>query len=375
MKNKNKEKITFFLPGMYGGGVERVFLTLAEEMLLRGYEIDLLLLKKEGDMLSVVPKQVRIIVPKTYSSKLFPALFMIPALIRYMRAERPVLFISMLNRCNVVVSLARMFVRGVPVVVSEHGNFTEQLQVMKWYKRKVAVLVSAFTYRLADTILAVSYGTAEVLAKHLWLKKDSIEVIYNPVNITKVQKMAEEQFDTTLLDIAKKNFVSVGRLNKEKNFPLLLDAFAIVLQKEPEARLLILGEGEERAVLEKKMKELGISNFVRMPGFVDNPYPYMKNADVFALSSDWEGFGVVIVEALACGTSVVATDCPSGPAEILIDESCGSLVPVGDNVSMSESITFLLNSNKNVNILKKRANDFTVSKVTDKYLNLIKDYN
>jgi glycosyltransferase involved in cell wall biosynthesis len=367
--SKNK-KITFFLPGMHGGGVEKVFLTLAEELLRQGYDVDLLLLKKEGDMLSAVPDAVRIIVPKAYTKRLFPALSMVPSLVRYMRTEEPMLFLSMLNRCNVVAALARLFVRRVPVVVSEHGNFTAQLKVMKWYKAKLSVLISAMTYRCADSIVAVSHGTADILTQHLWLVREKVLVIYNPVDVDKVKELALDAYDTSLLDTKHKNIISVGRLSKEKNYTLLLKVFAKVHQQDQNTRLLILGDGEERAALELMVTNLSLQECVLMPGFVNNPYPYMKAADTFVLSSNWEGFGLVLVEALACGTKVISTDCPGGPAEILEYGKYGELCEVGNVDELFKKIRKVLSSNLSP-IEQNNERSFSVKVILHQYLALI----
>jgi glycosyltransferase involved in cell wall biosynthesis len=162
--------------------------------------------------------------------------------------------------------------------------------------------------------------------------------------------------------------LGVGRLNEQKDFQTLLRAFANVLKKR-HAYLVILGEGEERSSLEVLSEELNVAHRVHMPGFVRNPYKYMARSDVFVLSSKFEGFGNVIVEAMACGCPVVSTNCRSGPTEILENGKWGRLVPVEDPLRMSNAINESIASPLPPS--KERAQDFTAEVIMDQYCSLI----
>jgi glycosyltransferase involved in cell wall biosynthesis len=169
--------------------------------------------------------------------------------------------------------------------------------------------------------------------------------------------------------------LAVGRLTKAKDYPTLFRAFSLVRQVRP-AKLLILGEGEERSNLERLAIELGIQNDVSMPGFVDNPFAFMAKASVFVLSSAWEGFGNVLVEALACGCPVVATDCRSGPREILDNGRYGRLVPVGDHEALAKAILETLDNpdfpaDRQTRL--QRAMEFSIDAAVDKYLKVLLD--
>ena len=161
--------------------------------------------------------------------------------------------------------------------------------------------------------------------------------------------------------------LAVGRLTAAKDYPTLLRAFSMVYQKQP-ARLLILGDGKERAPLESMVRQLGLTENVQMPGFVVNPYAYMARARLLALSSRWEGLPGVLVEALACGTPVVSTDCKSGPREILENGRFGRLVPVGDPDALAAAILDTLQTIPDHALLKRRAEDFTLEKSVKEYL-------
>ena len=163
--------------------------------------------------------------------------------------------------------------------------------------------------------------------------------------------------------------VGVGRLVKQKDFCTLIRAFAIA-REERELKLVILGEGPLRKELEKLIRDLNVKNDVWMPGFVSNPYAYMKRSDVFALSSRWEGLGVVVIEAIALGVQVVSTDCHSGPAEILDNGRYGKLVPVADVHAFANALLHTLSNSVEKTMLYERAKDFSPEKIVPQYLGI-----
>jgi glycosyltransferase involved in cell wall biosynthesis len=231
-------------------------------------------------------------------------------------------------------------------------------------------------YPKADRIVAVSQGVADDLISLLNLPHEKVTVIYNPIFTPELFEQAKQPanhpwFEQNRLPV----ILAVGRLTRQKDYPILFRAFSLVRQVRP-AKLLILGEGEERANLERLAIELGIQNDVSMPGFVDNPFAFMAKASVFVLSSAWEGFGNVLVEALACGCPVVATDCRSGPREILDNGRYGRLVPVGDHEALAKAILETLDNpdfpaNRQTRL--QRAMEFSVDAAVDKYLKVLLD--
>jgi glycosyltransferase involved in cell wall biosynthesis len=164
--------------------------------------------------------------------------------------------------------------------------------------------------------------------------------------------------------------LSVGRLSAEKDYPTLLRAFAL-LQNQVPARLILLGEGGQRAGLERLASELGIGATVSLPGFVRNPFAYMARARVFVLSSLFEGFGNVLVEALACGCQVVSTHCPGGPGEILDRGRYGRLVPVGDHAALARAILEAIAEPMDTEALRRRADDFSVERAARRHLDAL----
>jgi glycosyltransferase involved in cell wall biosynthesis len=164
--------------------------------------------------------------------------------------------------------------------------------------------------------------------------------------------------------------LAVGRLSIEKDFSTLIKAFAI-LRKHRVARLIILGTGKEQSGLMALAEGLGIRDDLEMPGFCDNPYTYMSRSRLLVLSSKWEALSAVLIEALICGTQVVSTDCPSGPAEILSNGKYGRLVPVGDHVSLAAAMDEAIDQPLPVDGLRERASMYTVNRAVDKYLSAL----
>jgi glycosyltransferase involved in cell wall biosynthesis len=189
----------------------------------------------------------------------------------------------------------------------------------------------------AHAIVAPSQGAAENLARVTGIPRDSIEVIDNPVVSASLISKSRLPTDHHWLAGNIPVVIGIGRLTRQKDFATLLRAFAVVRRQRP-ARLIILGEGEDRPALADLAMNLGIADDVDLPGFVANPYAILSRAALFVLSSRWEGLPGVLIEALACGTKVVATDCPSGPREILDNGAYGQLVPVGDDKAMAVAI-------------------------------------
>jgi glycosyltransferase involved in cell wall biosynthesis len=223
-------------------------------------------------------------------------------------------------------------------VISERNTLSVTSRHARRWRARLVPGLARRLYGRADAIVAVSRGVAEDLARLTGLPRERIDVIYNPIVTPALRERAEEPLTHGwFADAEPPVFLAVGRLAPQKDFPALLRAFARVRQQR-RARLMILGEGDERPALEELARSLGVEADVALPGFVPNPYPYLRAAAAFVLSSRWEGLPGVLIEALACGTRLVATDCPSGPREILADGRHGRLVPPGDEEALGDAM-------------------------------------
>jgi glycosyltransferase involved in cell wall biosynthesis len=225
-----------------------------------------------------------------------------------------------------------------------------------------------WAYRWADQVIGISRGSADDLIELLYVPEKQIVVIHNPIDSGRVSELASRPSNE-----AKRGgafILGAGRLEPEKDFPTLMRAFARV-RRSRQVDLTILGEGKERGRLELLAKELGVQDAVSMPGFTNNPFAYMKASSTFVMSSKREGFGNVLVEAMACGTPVVATDCQSGPGEILEGGRWGRLVPVGDDEAMADAILKTLEEPTNREALQERAQAFSPERIVPQYLDVL----
>ncbi|MCK0715825.1 glycosyltransferase [Chromohalobacter sarecensis] len=365
MRDRDDDKrIAVFLPSLAGGGAERVMVTLANGFATRGVPVDLVVVAAEGAYLADVSPHVRLV--ELGASRV---LFSLPALVRYLRRERPYALLSALNHANIIALWARKLARsGTRLVVSERNTLSRDVSSGR-FKRGLPWLMR-LSYPSADAIVAVSSGVADDLAQTVRLPRERIDVVYNPIN-TKLAQLCETPLTHPWLKSGQPPvIVAAGRLTVQKDFATLIEAFAEV-RKTHAARLVILGEGELRSDLEARIDELGIGDDVALPGFVDNPYPWMRKASLFVLSSAWEGFCNVLAEAMACGTPVVSTNCPSGSAEILEDGKWGRLVPVGDVSALARAISETLNDETHPDV-RHRALSFNLQQALSGYLHALR---
>lgn len=359
-------KIAIFLMDLGGGGAERVMLNLAQGLMDKGIDVELVLVKAEGPYLSQLTSGIKVIClnsPRLISS--------LPALVRYLRQTNPEVLISALEDTNFVALWAKKIANvSTRVFVTVHNNLSYESQNSIQLKRRLTPLLVRCFYPWADKVVAVSSGVAKDLV-FLGVPENKIHYIYNPIVTTELLEKAQASIDHPWFWPNQPPVIlGVGRLTKQKDFSTLIRAVALV-KKHRLVRLILLGEGEERSNLECLVQELNLTEDVAFLGFVDNPYQYMKRASVLVLSSVWEGFGNVLVEAMATGTSVISTDCPSGPAEILDYGKYGQLVPVKNVDEMASAILKTLENPIECEILKKRAYQFTLESAVEQYTNVM----
>ena len=362
---KNTTCIALFIPTLNPGGAERVTVNLANAFCAQGFQIDLVLLKSSGNFLKYLNPNIRVICLN--SSRLLTC---IGALIKYLRTNRPAVLLSGMLRPNIVALIAsKLSCTGVPVVISEHTTVSYSLtQVSKLSAALLRVQMRAF-YRYAEEIIGVSAGVAIDIVEILGANSNAIRIIHNPVIDKDLVSLSFEwPPHPWLLNKTSPVILSVGRLTKAKDYVTLIKSFNI-MRSEQDARLIILGEGELRSELKALIAELGLTEFVSMPGYVENPYSYMRQSDLFVLSSQWEGFGNVLVEAMACNVPIVSTNCPSGPAEILEDGKWGTLVPVGNSELLAQAMLRSLKEGRTN--FESRVSQFTIEKAASAYLEVL----
>lgn len=364
--------VSFYLPNLSEGGVQRMVINLAHGLLEQGIKVDLVIDRLEGPFVEQIPSGARLIDMKA------PRLReRISWVARYLKQEQPkVMFSNMHYNTEIAILAKRLFKLSTYVVAIEHGtpsqiercSIRQPLHFLGLTPSRPTSLIR-YIYPLADDIVAVSQGVAKDLARITGLPVERIKVIYNPIVSSELTEKAKEPVDHPWFAPGEPPVVlAVGRLVEQKDFYTLIRAFDQV-RKRQKARLVILGSGPQQPTLESFITELGLESDVALLGFLPNPYAYMARAGVFVLSSIWEGFGNVLVEAMATGTPVVSTNCESGPAEILNHGQYGWLTPVGDSNALAEAIIKVL-SNGAKPVDSTWLDQFTLESVSKKFISL-----
>lgn len=359
-------KICFSVGTLNGGGIGQNAINISHDLLGEGIEVDFFVFnsKPEGRDFTI-PDGARLFHGKN------SALKSIYKLSEYMKHESPDVVFSARPYVNITNAIAKLISGTNSKLVSSyrthHSSQEHSDSLMQKAAEKLDILVAKY---LVDGKIAVSKGVAEDIEKRYELEKNSIEVIYNPA-WSAIQEAKLVEPASLSVSSADKVIVSVGRLSKQKNIYLLLDAFRLVLGCVANVKLLIVGDGELRSELESYTSGLGIEKQVEFVGYVENPMPYMARADLFVLASDWEGFANVIVEALGAGTAVVSTNCPSGPSEILDDGKYGKLVDIGNVNQLAAAIVESLSEKCDSIMLRKRAQEFSSGICTDRFMKFL----
>jgi len=362
-----EKKISMLITNLAGGGAERVNLDLAYEFKKLGYEVEFVLLKLEGKFLLEAEENFDVFDLNMSS------LFKLPQkLALYIDRAKPDAVIASMWGVTAFAPIAKLISKNKPkVLLVEHSSLISQFKNAKLRTKIFLKLSTFFSYRLADKVAGVSTGVANDIRKIARLpKQQNVNTLYNPI------PCKQKPFPNVLSEVDKLwsdncfRVITVGRLIAAKDHSTLIRAFSLLKEKN-NAQLIVLGEGDLEAPLQKLTEELGLQDNIVFQGFVSDPTPYYHTADLFVLSSAREGFGNVIVESLSCGTPVVSTDCEHGPAEILNNGEFGVLVPVGDEMALAEAMLQSLNKAHDTEKLINRAKDFSPEISAKRYLKLL----
>ena len=357
------------------GSRERLLLAVARALVARGGQVDILAAGAETtlrDALAADPMpnlQLIDLAPRGWPAphKLRVALT-IPRLARWIDECRPAVLLGTSVPPNLACIAATRWAQHSPRVVLRQSN-TLRIDHHARYgglrRRPRDLLVPRF-YSRAQTIIAVASEVADNLST-LGIETP-IEVIPNAVEIAFAAQRAREEPDHPwLAERDRPTLIQIGRLVAKKDQLTLLDAFAKVVRDRP-ARLLVYGEGPMRRTLERRIAALGLREHVALPGFTPTPFAAIARADLFVLSSISEGMPSALIEALACGTPAISTDCPSGPAEILQGGKIGRLVEVGNAEALAQAMLDTLDAPPEADTLRSRAADFGFDQIVQRYL-------
>ncbi len=361
-----KIKLSIVTPTLDGGGAEHIFILLADSLQKMNPErldVTLVALSGSGVLRDKVPAAVHFVDLKAKRTR--NALF---SLRRYLVGEKPDVVLSILQASALISLLLPTISHRPKHVIKLTNHFTYTCEALGG----LAGWLFSRAVRSADKIVAMSDAAVPDVVKKAQIPVEKVIKINNPIDIDSVVRAAGE---IPTIQLAHPSVIMSGRLTRQKGYPDAIHAWRQVLKKVPDAHLYILGEGTERESLENLIRNLSLEDSVTLLGFNPNPHNIVRQADVFLLTSLWEGFGNVLVEAMVVGTSIVATDCPSGPREILKKGECGKLVMTGSHIAIAEGLATLLIDidlrKKYAVLARQRAVDFNVNKISELYLDMI----
>jgi glycosyltransferase involved in cell wall biosynthesis len=358
--------VVLYVPDLSAGGAERAALNLLEALPGPDLRVTLLLNRREGALLATLPPGAAVV-----SLDARRTLLAVPRLAAFLRRERPDVLISYLEFNNIAAIWAnRMAGRPTKIIASHHVTMSSFNGNTQSLKRRLVPLLYRLTLPSADHVVAVSRGVAQGMPQAL-SQRSRLSVIENPIVRARYREMAAQSLAHPWFAESQPPIVlGVGRLVPQKNFSLLLEAFSLVAARRP-ARLVLLGEGPLREQLLMQIERLGLGQCATILPVDPNPWPYMKGARAVVLSSLYEGFGNVLVEAMAVGTPVVSVNCPDGPAEILGNGRWGRLVPLGDAPALAAAIAATLDDPGDVEEGRARAMAFSAQTIASRYRSLI----
>ena len=364
----NKHKI-FILQDLGGGGAERVFINIANGFIKKGISVEILVGRVNIQYPALLDKGVPVTV--TGCKNLLDNLWKLPG---YIKGKD----FTHIFTASDTYSIASVILKNVlnlkyKTIATLHYDLPHQISILPWLNQIYMTLTNKYFIANADNIVAVSNGVGLGFEAVVKKKLDNLITIYNPVFDEGIFNSSSEVVDEKFFHNNNKTLISIGKLtNNPKNQELLIKAFYILCKTKNNLQLIFLGEGEDKNRYIELTKKLEIAENVHFLGFMTNPYKYIVKSDLLVLSSNTEGFGNVIVEALALGVNVVSTDCPSGPKEILENGKYGFLSPVNDPVKLAETIQKALASPIDSNTLKVYAEKFSTNNIIDQYHSLLK---
>ena len=354
-------KICLLTGNLGSGGIGRVYLNLSQAFLYTGNSVDIYMIKPITDRIDLIPKGVNIFLGSGSHRFGFFELF------KYINREKPDLLISPRAHTNLLAIILKLIKgKNLKVFLTFHTNHHQDEQ-KKW------AWLNKHIVRFADCLIAVSHGVASQIEQDWNLKRGTVKIIYNPIWDEKFEVQKNDLVNHPWLEKkeepSRRIIISVGRLTKAKNYELLIRAF-VLLNAKIESKLIILGDGEDRENISALINHLGMQDLIDLPGKVPNPLAYMAKADLFVLSSIWEGLPTVLVEALGVGLPIVSTNCPFGPAEILENGKYGSLVATNDVDELADAMYKRLSSVTDPVTQNRRAYDFSFQSSAKEYLAL-----
>ncbi|WP_411887148.1 glycosyltransferase [Hydrocarboniphaga effusa] len=348
------------------GGVERMVTHLCTEF-ANHVQVDLLAIKAQGHHVSRIPPSVNLIRLESRHSWTS-----VGEIARYLRQAKPDAMLVAKDRAGRAAIRARARVGAqMPLWIRLGTNLSAALERKSAFNRWLRTAPMRRLYALASGVIAVSEGVRQDTLAITGLAPERVRVIRNPVITPELEALAREPVDHPWLPPREQRgepvIMGMGRLTRQKDFPTLIRAFAAMQAQRP-ARLILLGEGRDRDALAALAQELGVADRLHFAGFQKNPYAWLSKADLFVLSSAWEGSPNALTEALALGVPSVSTRCPSGPDELLAEGRYGPLVNVGDHAALAVAMSQVLAEPLAPEMLRQAVDEYRVERSAAAYL-------
>jgi glycosyltransferase involved in cell wall biosynthesis len=355
------KKLMLIVPSMRGGGSERVMSILANNLDRNKFDITLVLLKNEGPYLDDLKSDIKII--DLNSNKARYGIF---KLFKLIRTSKPDIVFSTLGHLNILIAILKLFLSKDIKYIARESSIPSKSH-SKTGKGKILKILYKLFYNKFDLIISQSEYMKSDLINHYNINENKISIINNPVDIKKINYLSKESIEN--FDKNKINLLAVGRLNKVKRFNLLIN---LMSKLNDSFHLTIVGSGYEENTLRKKIKDLNLEKSIDLIGFKSNPYKYMSNADILLMSSEYEGFPNVVLEANACGIPVFGFNCPGGISEIIEDGVNGILIE-NDNLDlMRKTLNSYDIKNFNSLVIKQKIEErYSLESIISKYESII----
>lgn len=340
-KTSTRQATAIFVNSFGEGGAEKLAVYQANGLIAAGDDVDIIVELDKGSYRAFLHPDVRVI---SFDSKSpFTVLF---KLLGYLRVTPPTALLCHLEKPALIAIVAGLLCGYRKIIPILEVNLDSYAKLDHQWRRQFLKLLLAVFYRLAPRIISVSHGCTASLSKLLGAHAKNIVTIYNGFDLDHLRRSSRQPVDNPLITQKKKPiFISAGRFAPQKDFQHLIRAFAKVRQ-EKDCSLIILGEGALRPELERLALELGVQADVHLPGHQPNPQAWFGKCEAYVMSSKAEGLASVLLEALASGTRLVSTDCPSGPAEIIQNDKYGKLVPLNDVDALAAAMLGVLDNSK-----------------------------
>ncbi|MEO8085694.1 MAG: glycosyltransferase [Bacteroidota bacterium] len=357
--------VAFMVGSLRMGGAERMMIHTANQ-LAKYVQVSFLSLTGGAELKPELQKNVRLI---SFEKK--KTLAAIPAILKFLKTEKPDVLISTQIHVNLVAMLLKIVFRTkTKIILREATSPGAQFMNFQDVRSRTVKWMVKMLYPKADAIVAICEAVKNNLVEHHFAKMEQVTVIFNPVINQHLIEGMKVETDDEFFHAGVPVIISSGRLAPVKNFSLLIESFHKLLQKQ-DARLIIMGEGQERSKLESLISQVHLDRKVKLIGMKQNPFPYLKKSSVYVLTSLFEGLPNALIEAMACGLQLISVDCPGGSGEVLMNGELGKLVPMNNVDALADAMSAAIQNPLPKNLLLEGVKRFDAEKVSVEYLKLV----